>query len=858
MKHRVGGDIAEGTASGLRPASAFVLIGVVLLAVTGKAAHLAFVAPGDQPDPLAVVTAPWPGFEVTDRGGRPLAVSVECFDLTASPRSLWRSHTPDRIANALAAVLGDEAGRDILALLLPAPPAGEPLGLVRVSSPRLLRFDLEAARAVDHWLLTGGLDDDGAGPIDGIWLAPLGDGTYTLEWAPAVALRQAARLRHLGEDYKKRPDLWTRRLLRNLSKLVRAAHPDGLPAEVAEALAGLTTSGERRELLADGIWAELMPTTFRVVRRKVEPVVGHSLHELLEEELISPWQMQLVPRLDRRHPTRPAHTQPVAARGANSDEPGPPVTREDAFAILGHWGVLGTEEALERARFERDRSPQRLEWSGWEDPVERRAWQLETDWRPWSGLELLCSTELASPRWAQVLANGPRSYTRRTRSVARDRRGRWEDKRVPDYFQSATDGLEVPRCETTLDAELQQLLHTEMLGLLREFKAAVAQAIVIDVATGDVLAVDGAYAYDISGFAPIRHVFTPGSTHKAIVMAIALDQGVVRPDDLFETFAPRGIVVRDGRSSRAIREALGAPSEALISATQGLAHSVNAVLVQVGLKIPAPILRAKLLELGYGARPGAGLGPESAGHVPPLDRHGTWSRVNTHASVSFGHELGVTLWQHAQALATVARGGVFRPLRLLRAVEQEGERWELPLAGGERVLSAQACDEVRTMMAVGAREGTGDRVASPAHCPEFSYVGTKTGTTEKVSTEVSLHVEWPRQLELAAQGRPWNVDEYRALIGKRHNLGIRNTCYTSSMAAVGRVGDRELLTMVIVDEPRSRRKFGADVAGKATMRILRQAHGLSAEVDAAPAVQLAPGRVAFNDQDLPWAEEAGR
>ena len=154
---------------------------------------------------------------------------------------------------------------------------------------------------------------------------------------------------------------------------------------------------ERGALLREEIWAELMPTTFRVVRRKVEPVVAYALHERLTAEVVSPWQLQLVPRLDRRHPTRPDDVAPVAP----TDDLGelPPAVEDDAFSILGHWGVLGEDAALGRARAERDHAPHRLEWYGAPDPVERRAWELETEWRPWSGLELLCATELARPRW---------------------------------------------------------------------------------------------------------------------------------------------------------------------------------------------------------------------------------------------------------------------------------------------------------------------------------------------------------------------------------------------------------------------------------------------------------------------------
>jgi hypothetical protein len=89
-------------ASGVRPASAFVLISLVLLAVGGKAAHIALREPGEQPVAHAQDASLWPAFEIVDRTGTSLAVPIECFDPSLSPRAMWRSHTPRRIAERLA------------------------------------------------------------------------------------------------------------------------------------------------------------------------------------------------------------------------------------------------------------------------------------------------------------------------------------------------------------------------------------------------------------------------------------------------------------------------------------------------------------------------------------------------------------------------------------------------------------------------------------------------------------------------------------------------------------------------------------------------------------------------------------
>lgn len=843
--------------AGLRPAGAFFAVAAVLLAVSGKAAHLVFVAGGSQPDPVTARTAPWPRFEIADRGGRALAVSVECFDLTVSPRAMWRSHTPARMARLIARALGDATPDGVLERALPptVPTAGG--RLARVNQPALLHFDARRAARVEAWLRRGALQGSrGKGPIDGLWLAATGPGTWTLEWDPVRLLSEQTRARHLGAERSQRPDLWTRRLLGDLAQLVKGV---ALPPELARAMPE-RDGPARRQALRDAIWAELCPTTFRVVRKRLDPLTAHAVSELCRAEAVSSWQLELRPCLDRRHPVRPRSAPPIVVRSPQGSRPRAgdefaaalPTPRDDAFAVLGHWGVLGPEDALERARAERDRSPAALDWWGTGDPVAERAWELQTQWRPLSGLELLCSREFTDRRWEERLEEGARSYTRRTRQVARDRRRSW-DGRVPNYFEAATDAADVPRFESTLDCELQAALHTTLVGLLQQHDAAVAQAIAVEVETGDVLAVDGVYGYRISGFAPIRHAFTPGSTMKAVTMAIALDQGVVAPQERFATYVPGGIVLRDGQHQRHIHEAEGAPDADHVTAEQGLAQSVNAVLVQIGTRVPAAVLRGKLIDLGYGRRPGVGLGPETPGHVPRL-RNGTWRRIYEHASVSFGHELGVSLWQHAAALATIARGGVQRPLRMVRAVEQGHVRWELPLEPGRRVLSARACAEVRRMLALGALEGTGEDVASPERCPGFAYLGTKTGTTERVDSEVSLHVAWPRQLEL---GRPLTRDEHAALRGLRNGLAIGDRCYTSSMCALGRLpgSDREVLVLVVVDEPRSGKKFGIDVAGPAAISLLRRAYGLRPDVGGGERALL-PGQVrgAFSAADLPWAE----
>lgn len=829
----------------MRPASLFTGLVVVLLVVAGRSFWMQVFAYGAQPDATRAETAPTPGFTILDRTGRPLALSVECYDVRVSPQALWRAHTPDRIARKLSEILSRdiEAGTTgragaadeqwtperVLKRTMPASlfEDGPHRGRLVPAEPRMLAFDEETAGRVSAWLETGVVDpaDGPRGAVRGISLVPVEGGdapTWTLAMEPVAALSREARVDQFGveEDSRGRertasPERWTRRMLDALIVLVgREAMIERLPREDRLALEGAPRT-DVTEQLRDAAWAELVPSRFRVLAKAVDPVRAHEVKELMGAEGISAYQVELVQRVERRHPTRP-DGMPVAPHLDQSEE--------DAFSILGHWGLLDEARALARAERDREQRPHVIDWEDSAEPFSAHRDALISDRRPQSGVELLCQTSIENGPWAP-LADGieGRVYERRFRSLPRDRRRAWRAG-VPDYYGGFREGTDVPRVEVTLDARLQEVVHAELRQLMEEHDPALAMAIAVDVESGDVLALDSASPYGYSGFAPLLHEFTPGSTFKAVIMALALDAGVTTPDERFPTF--RGAGLRLG--GRTIREAEGAPTEAEITAAEGLAHSCNAVLVQIALRMEASQLRDAILRLGYGATPGAGLGPERDGYLTPL-RRGTWRSNQTHASVGFGHELTVSLWQHAAGLATILRGGVRRPLRLVRALERDGRRFEAQLEGGEQVLASEACRDTRRMMALGAEIGTGDAVAKREMHPEFSWIGTKTGTTEKVPTELCVHLELEGLAKAARDGENWTRAKRQALLAleRPHR---RRSCYTSSMCAVARAVDvngeeREIMVLVVADDARGRERFGSRVSGPTAIAILRQAFG---------------------------------
>lgn len=749
------------SASGLRPASAFVLIGAVLILVGLRSVEVTLVDDGEQPRNLTQLPAPDVTFDLVDRNGVPLALSVETLELVMSPNAMWQAHTPDKMARVLAGVLGGTVGEpELLQRMLP----DAQRGVIHVD-PRSLRMERAAARRVHEWLKRGSLDpEDEPRPIRGMWIRPLANADeFGLSWAPTVVLSESSREEH---GYS-RPLDWTRHIADELTVCLAG---DSIAA-------GIDTEDERKSW-RKAVWDALIPTQFKSVVKEMPANAALAVHELLKHERVGGHQMSL-----RRHAKRMYPAQ----SGVQEDPP---------LAVLGHWGTLDPDVARKRARNELhlpdDEHCTEQELATLADQTAKRVYQPS----PMNGLELLCENLLRRPDIAPHIERRSEQYTFLANQVPRQAPVR--------YFQELIPATETPRVVTTLDVGVSRQMRARLEDVMDKHQPAVAMAIAIDLATSEVLAVDAIDPYDAGGFLPTMHLYTPGSTTKVVIMATALDEGVVEPSTTFDT--------GDGHfriESRTIREAEGALT-GRITAAQGLAYSINAVLVQIGVRIPAADLHARLEVLGYGSYPGSGLGGERAGLIPKLP----WKRQFSHASVSFGHEMMVSMWQQAAALATVIRGGEYRPLTLVRSVEQCAHRRDVPLAPARRIFGAEACAQVREMMYMGAREGTGKKV----YCDGI-VMGTKTGTAQKVPGEVCLHAELAHNREHHCNG----ARACRSKLAAMHPH--RGSCYTSSMCAFGRLpdSDREVMVYVVVDEPRGGKKYGSDVAGPAAIAILQEA-----------------------------------
>ncbi|MHC4514641.1 MAG: peptidoglycan D,D-transpeptidase FtsI family protein [Planctomycetota bacterium] len=306
--------------------------------------------------------------------------------------------------------------------------------------------------------------------------------------------------------------------------------------------------------------------------------------------------------------------------------------------------------------------------------------------------------------------------------------------------------------ECTLDLELQRSAEAE----LRAASATVAKAygspeewsalVLLEIQTGDVLALASHYpaktpdgkARKATAFAPLQNVYEPGSVVKPLVVALALERGVVFSEELIDCTPTRpgnGWQVPDVRGRRVIRDDHACGQ---LTPHGVLVNSSNIGAVQVGLRLGRAGFEAYLKLYQFGTKTGLGLPGEQAGGRPPrskdLDKMSDESfRRWTGPSLSFGYEFNVTAVQLARAYLSLLSGRQ-RQIRLVRAVTVDGRTFETPDASGRRFLSRDTVAHIRQAMVdvVSDRDGaTGSGLYAMLRelGYEGSIIGGKTGTS---------------------------------------------------------------------------------------------------------------------------------
>lgn len=300
------------------------------------------------------------------------------------------------------------------------------------------------------------------------------------------------------------------------------------------------------------------------------------------------------------------------------------------------------------------------------------------------------------------------------RAIPRDAFGR--PIPTPGDVGWANDGEDVT---LTIDLLIQTAAEAALDEALEVYHARSASAVVLDPATGEVLALASRPSYDPNRFfevdparhrnGAVEHAFEPGSTFKPFVLAAALEGGFVPRTATYECTGSIRLYGFDIRCH---------DKHGRVDLTKLIAQSCNVGAIHVARAMPEARLYETFIDLGFGAPTGIGLPGEAAGVLRPPS---AWSGLSA-AMLGIGQEISATPLQLAHAAAILAEDGVERPLRIVKRVGGEEVTPDRP---PRRVLSAATAEELHKILRSTVEDGTGRL----ARIPGVAVAG-KTGTAQ--------------------------------------------------------------------------------------------------------------------------------
>ena len=346
-----------------------------------------------------------------------------------------------------------------------------------------------------------------------------------------------------------------------------------------------------------------------------------------------------------------------------------------------------------------------------------------------------------------------------TRRVIRDR----FDRIVEDVgmMQQPHDGKDLT---LSVDSKIQYIAFSHVKAAVEKFKAKAGAVVVLDVKTGEVLALANWPTYDpndrrkLTG-AQLRNrvitdTFEPGSTLKPFTVALAMDTGRIRPGTMIDTGPGRYVIN-------------GAPisdtkPHGVISVSDIIEMSSNIGTAKIALNMPPQEMWELFTEVGFGQQPRFGFPGAVAGRVRPYK---SWRPIEQ-ATMSYGNGISVSLLQLARAYMMFARDGDIIPLSFQKVDE-------LPV--GQRVIKSKTARDMREMLerVVSGEHGTAKQAQIAGY-----RVGGKTGTAYKVENG---KYAMPRK-------------------------------YIGSFVGMVPMSDPRFIIAVMIDEPTTREHYGGQVA----------------------------------------------
>lgn len=299
-----------------------------------------------------------------------------------------------------------------------------------------------------------------------------------------------------------------------------------------------------------------------------------------------------------------------------------------------------------------------------------------------------------------------------SRRVIKDRLGR-----IVEDIQAVREPHDGKDLTLSIDSKIQYIAYTHLKDAVEKHKAKAGGAVVLDVKTGEVLALVNLPSYNpndrsvLTG-AQLRNrvitdTFEPGSTMKPFTVALSLETGRVTPDTVFQ--------VAPGYMSIGPAVIHDAHKEAALTVAQVIQKSSNIGVAKMALQMPPKEMWDLFTLLGFGQQPKIGFPGAVAGR---LRNYKIWRPIEQ-ATMAYGHGLSVSLLQIARAYMIFARNGDIIPVTFQRSTDAPA---------GQRVISEKTAQQLRMMMESVTQPGG---TATQARVPGYRVAG-KTGTAHKL------------------------------------------------------------------------------------------------------------------------------
>ena len=331
----------------------------------------------------------------------------------------------------------------------------------------------------------------------------------------------------------------------------------------------------------------------------------------------------------------------------------------------------------------------------------------------------------------------------------------------------------------TIDKNIQYIAEKELQAAVSQSQAKGGTAIVMDPMTGEILASAVCPLFNPNQRneagpeawrnRAVTDIYEPGSTFKAVLVASALEEGIVKPTDMF--------FCENGSYHVATHIIHDHAAYGWLDVANIIKHSSNIGASKIGKQFGKEQLYQYIRRFGFTAETGIGLPSEQSGFMPALKN----CSEHTQSAISFGQSITVTPLQMVTAYAAIANGGMLmQPHIVKRIVDSTGAviRQNAPVMR-RQVISVKTADIVRDMLKqVVAPGGTGTKAAVDGY-----VVAGKTGTSQKIE-----------------QG------------------GYSHSKVMASFIGFVPADNPRLTIIVLIDEP-LRMKFGGDIAAPAFSRM---------------------------------------